>query len=159
MPLLRRQYLALPFGILLLLWMGTWGSRHTRWLMYLAMEKVSDQVGVGMNPYSFLDLPPLNDTFASPTRKRIAVVMAIHSNDPLYQASILSHQRYCQMHGYRFMTQSQYMLPEEPFPHPRGHEYQKMAVLMHTLLIGLDSGDFDWILYVARIFFLRFSFD
>lgn len=87
---------------------------------------------------------PFNRT--SSESKRIAVVMAIHQDTPLYRASIENHRRYCQMHGYRFMTQSTNLLPEAPFPQLKGNEYQKMAVLMQAVIIGLDSNKYDWIL-------------
>ncbi|KAF9535130.1 hypothetical protein CPB83DRAFT_232053 [Crepidotus variabilis] len=147
-----RQYFILSGSVVLLFL--TVGLIHQivvpQVLLHVSMAKThlpQSEYGVGMRPYSLMGHPPLNDTYSSPTLNRIAVVMSVHSDEPLYRASFESHQRYCQLHGYRFMTQSKNMLPEEPFPHPRGHEYQKMAVLMQALMVGLDTDDFDWILW------------
>ncbi|KAF9523221.1 hypothetical protein CPB83DRAFT_887063 [Crepidotus variabilis] len=99
------------------------------------------QSSLGMNSNHL----PFNNT--SSTSRRIAVVMAIHQDTPLYRASIENHRSYCQLHGYHFMTQSKDFLPEAPFPQPRGNEYQKVAVLMQAMLIGLDESQFDWIFW------------
>ncbi|KAF9527361.1 hypothetical protein CPB83DRAFT_856424 [Crepidotus variabilis] len=147
-----RQYLVIGAGVIFILFTGSLVHQLgvPKLLPYVSMGKLEPSEPpkpIGMGPYSLMDHPPLKGTYTSPSLKRIAVVMSVHSNDPLFRASFEGHRRYCQLHGYRFMTQSKEMLPEEPFPHPRGHEYQKMAVLMQALLIGLDTKEYDWILW------------
>lgn len=153
MPPPPRQYLIVGAGVLLIFITGSLIHQFgvPTALPYVSMHDIKHEESKlrdGMAPYPLMDHPPLENIYASPSPKRIAVVMSVHQQTPLFQASYIGHQEYCQIHGYRFMTQSKYLLPEEPFPHPvhRGHEYQKMAVLMQALMIGLDTREFDWIL-------------
>lgn len=86
-------------------------------------------------------------------KRRVAMCMVAPDNGgDLYDASVSTHMRYADLHGYHFFVDRQNLVKvHDPWIDGNApHFYQKLVTIFKYILKGLEENNYDWLMWASN---------